>query len=1493
MAFDKVIKGTFTFCNHAIDQRTNRGLARKRHRKAKSGSLMFSLRSILGFGLLISIITTLQLMHRAVIRNGNSHTDADAFLPLEFDKDESMSGLGSGELELAFATFRAVTEKLPSITLDGTDFPRGPTRRAFMGTGLWNSRLSLPRALRAMLGDASAYMETPAFTACRLQLQYGSNQGALHAAMRRELFQTSDKRLDWMGYYRFIEEIGTKINCTRSSSVGEGEMDEAKAARGAQFYIDSKFRNMNLSQMEALATALATDKANEFSDLLYTTVYPNVASQYYGPSVAVFEPDFNRRGLDVGYFFAATTINTSNGRLNSCDDIPRRQLEPDVPDAGEMITPGYKMPSSVAGFEIRRKSSLSDERHVHLNPQRKEGYDVPSITHAFYKESLPDHGTAVFLLHFTPGRVHCVQKPSNTHYGSYFECNGGANPSGSHCVIESDDEGDISRPLRTTGFIFDEEFRGGCDAAKQLLMKLPAEHRDLGNNTQYLFSQTFQNVVSTVSQKLGKDLFVAHFTRSKDTVACSRVVLGETLWQAHREVASLHVGYDTHQATCMARVPQSWKNEDVIWDASVASRSQTNPLERDVFVGKTGEGTTFTSGEPDWASFMGVQKDLLENRSCYGFRDSTCTVKLTNGPTTGKVEMECELDCTFSGAWHASLDAPAKCHTFAGDLLTLIVPTSDWMGMKFMHMLPQMNHVGMQKESNLVSQSVLDPLHWPQTKHQGSMNIVMTSDIHGFILGYCSEFCSSGALSLSSLLETVRISSGISRTPTLALDAGDALFGSGLPPHEVASVMNALDIDAMALGNHDLDFGIDELKDIAQNASFAILAANVEGMHFLSNTLVKDTNIGGLPYRICITGLSTPEPNPLAGENLTFSDNIVALQKGLYTNQGRLKCDMRILLSHLGYKEDTSIARQLQEFEGPNLILGGHSHVIFGTNTNAQSNIGKFGTFLNKPFPYYVDGVPIAHVGANGMYAGIFTVTPHKSLQGVDIQGSLQPLGIEHGVFPSLEMELPRSQFPSSGNIKPIVAETYPDEFVVCNANCRREECLAGNFVADAMRNCILDDTCGGTANKNSKHHVIAMLESGTLRGCAYDDLSQMLPWPNKLVIFTMKGRIIRNMLQHGIHDKLDRQGGGFLQVSGVQYNYRERNLLEVWQTNPPTKHRRRVSTDLLSAPSVTFDSTECEEKKLCNSRTAKILDDVGYHVVVTDWLAQGGDGFGPIIKGINVTYTNTTLQSAVLHYSIQHPIIQKEMRSWDADRQWYSLSVAAFIGTLLATFISYPLYSVTVLQATSRNSIRQKGLLRLYDGVFLTAVAGAVSNGLFFLFYETLFVKHPMARAVTGAVMNVFLTNPLWVVITRIQTLKHISINQCYAVAYTTRSIIHEEGYGGFFDGVFMNLIMCIFPCVRQICFEMFQSLALLHWSPSHSVAGLCGVLASCIANLVTYPIQRFRIRQQAALNCDLFSISHLCDGVTFKLIHSVVSGFILYAAISVSVEVSDIIQG
>ena len=69
---------------------------------------------------------------------------------------------------------------------------------------------------------------------------------------------------------------------------------------------------------------------------------------------------------------------------------------------------------------------------------------------------------------------------------------------------------------------------------------------------------------------------------------------------------------------------------------------------------------------------------------------------------------------------------------------------------------------------------------------------------------------------------------------------------------------------------------------------------------------------------------------------------------------------------------------------------------------------------------------------------------------------------------------------------------------------------------------------------------VIAVLESGTIRNylhLPYIDFDEVLPWPNELILLQVKGNILRNMLQHRLSSR-SKNGGGFLQVSGLQYSY-------------------------------------------------------------------------------------------------------------------------------------------------------------------------------------------------------------------------------------------------------------------------------------------------------------------------------------------------------------------
>jgi 2',3'-cyclic-nucleotide 2'-phosphodiesterase (5'-nucleotidase family) len=158
----------------------------------------------------------------------------------------------------------------------------------------------------------------------------------------------------------------------------------------------------------------------------------------------------------------------------------------------------------------------------------------------------------------------------------------------------------------------------------------------------------------------------------------------------------------------------------------------------------------------------------------------------------------------------------------------------------------------------------------------------------------------------------------------LLLHAGDVNLSTPSGP-VAASLLRRLGVDAVALGNHDLDGGVDAL--CAQTASLGgrIVCANVAGLPAGCARPYRILRRGG--RRIGILGLTLgdfpiyqPQRN-LAG--LTFLDPVAALEALLPAVRART--DLVVLLSHCGYEPDLAIARRL---DGPALVVGGHSHVL-------------------------------------------------------------------------------------------------------------------------------------------------------------------------------------------------------------------------------------------------------------------------------------------------------------------------------------------------------------------------------------------------------------------------------------------------------------------------------------------------------------------------------------------------------------------------------------
>ena len=187
----------------------------------------------------------------------------------------------------------------------------------------------------------------------------------------------------------------------------------------------------------------------------------------------------------------------------------------------------------------------------------------------------------------------------------------------------------------------------------------------------------------------------------------------------------------------------------------------------------------------------------------------------------------------------------------------------------------------------------------------------------------------------------------------LLVDAGDLFSGtpiSNLFKGEAEQIaVLTLGYDALAIGNHDFDFGLDTLQS-ALDAGIPYLAANVlnEDGHTLAPPFLIQ-QVGGV--RLLIVGLtlpSTPQMSfPRNVQGLTFADPETILKEILQEQAGAY--DLCLVLSHLGYGDDLLLA---QRVPGISVIIGGHSHTVLSKPVRIRDTLivqsGSSARYLGK-----------------------------------------------------------------------------------------------------------------------------------------------------------------------------------------------------------------------------------------------------------------------------------------------------------------------------------------------------------------------------------------------------------------------------------------------------------------------------------------------------------------------------------------------------------------
>ena len=166
----------------------------------------------------------------------------------------------------------------------------------------------------------------------------------------------------------------------------------------------------------------------------------------------------------------------------------------------------------------------------------------------------------------------------------------------------------------------------------------------------------------------------------------------------------------------------------------------------------------------------------------------------------------------------------------------------------------------------------------------------------------------------------------------LILSAGDNRSGDPIndmfeiPAYPMVALMNQVGFHATAVGNHEFDSNQYGLAKLIGLSAFSTLCANMEpdpkfNMHVKPYQLF---DCGGISVGVlgitALGSLGTPESHPARMTDIKFMDPLETIKKYEFL---RKQCDVVLLLSHLGYKDDVKFSAQLPWVD---IIVGGHSH---------------------------------------------------------------------------------------------------------------------------------------------------------------------------------------------------------------------------------------------------------------------------------------------------------------------------------------------------------------------------------------------------------------------------------------------------------------------------------------------------------------------------------------------------------------------------------------
>ncbi len=468
------------------------------------------------------------------------------------------------------------------------------------------------------------------------------------------------------------------------------------------------------------------------------------------------------------------------------------------------------------------------------------------------------------------------------------------------------------------------------------------------------------------------------------------------------------------------------------------------------------------------------------------------------------------------------------------------------------------------------------------------IQLLHTDDIHGHLdadivqsASASSTFRAGGMAQLAGQVAVFR-----ARAPqrTLLVDAGDAWQGTFISNankgEAVTKAMNLMRYDALAVGNHDFDWGQDVLAERAKDAAFPFLAANVietktgKAPTYLKPFEVKDLGIA----KVGIIGLTNPgsativKATSVAG--LRFQPAAESVRPLIAEVQKQ--ADIVVVAAHIGTTDAVQLARDVP---GIDVIVAAHDHLPIQTAR--------------------VEGrTTIVDAGAYTQYLGRLEIVVDRTTRRMKDAvrgGELTPIAANPSVKPDPEIAKLVEERRAEG-------EKYTSRIVgrttepLTNA---REETAFGNLITDAF---VEYGRQQGWKTDVAFYNMAGVRASFPAGQLTFGQLYEALPFSNTVVNVDLTGADLAAII--------DRAGcvSGRLHMAGVVVAFH-------------------------------FDGGAPNCVKSITVGGAPIAATRIYHVATIDYLLLGGDGHTGFAKGTNVIYGDVEVDVVAAYITAHSPV--------------------------------------------------------------------------------------------------------------------------------------------------------------------------------------------------------------------------------------------------------------